>query len=218
MKKLLTSFLVMIFVLTVFSGGVFAQGPNSHMGSTNNQSGYNSDRREYNTGYNRIELSEEQINEIADLREEFYNETEELREQFRDLNRELRDLEFRGASNAEIGEVEDRIEEVLIELDEKRISNQEKIESVLTEEQLNLADENRFNAQERYEEGFNNDFRNRSQRSYSRDGYSRFDNYFGHGMMGRGFSGRRYDGFRGGRSYNNRDFGYGPSYGPGWCH
>ena len=144
MKKLLAALLVMTFVVTVFTGGIFAQGSKTMMGSANNQPRYNADGREYGAGYNRVELSEEQINEIADLRNEFYNETEELRDQLRDLNRELRDLEFRDASNAEIGEVEDRIEEVLIQMDEKRTANQEKMESILTEEQLNLIEENRL--------------------------------------------------------------------------
>lgn len=149
MKKLLSILLVLAFVVTVFTGGIFAHGPQSKMGSSANQPRFNEDSREFGIGYNRIELSEEQINEIADLRNEFYNETEELRDQLRDLNYELRELEFRGASNAEIGEVEDKIEEVLVQMDEKRVSNQEKIESVLTEDQLALIEENRLNYEDR---------------------------------------------------------------------
>lgn len=197
MKKLLIIFLVMAFVVTVFAGGVFAHGSQSKMGAANNQPRYNMSDRDLGVGYNRVELSEEQINEIADLRDEFYNETEELRDQLRDLNRELRDLEFRGASNAEIGEVEDKLEGVLIQMDEKRSANQEKMESILTEEQLNLIEENRLNYEERFQ--------------------GRFNSGFGHGMMDRGFSGSRNDDFGNGmmgRSYNNRDFGYGA----GWCH
>lgn len=216
MKKLLIIFLVMAFVVTVFAGGVFAHGSQSKMGAANNQPRYNMRDRDFEVGYNRVELSEEQINEIADLRNEFYNETEELRDQLRDLNRELRDLEFRGASNAEIGEVEDRLEGVLTQMDEKRIANQEKMESVLTEEQLNLIEENRLNNEERFQGRFNSDFGPRSQRT-GRNGYSRFDDDFGRGMMGKGFSGSRDDNFgygMMGRSYNNRDFGYGA----GWCH
>jgi Spy/CpxP family protein refolding chaperone len=217
MKKVLTVLMVMAFVVTMFAGGIFAHGPQSNMGPANNQPRYNMSDRDFGTGYNRVELTEEQINEIADLREEFYNETEELRDQLRDLNRELRDLEFRGSTNAEIGEVEDKIEEVIVQMDEKRITNQEKMESVLTEEQRNLIEENRLNAEERFQGRFNNDFGPGSQRSYGRDGDLRFKSGFGHGMMGRGFSGSRDDSFgygMMGRNYNNRDFGYGP----GWCH
>ena len=197
MKKLLTIFLVMAFVVIVFTGGLFAHGSQSNMGTANNQTRYNADEEEYGVGYNRVELSEEQINEVADLRDEFYNETEKLRDQLRDLNRELRDLEFRGASNAEIGEIEDRIEDVLNQMDQKRIANQEKMESILTEEQLNLIEKNRLNNEERFQ--------------------GRFNSGFGHGMMGRGFSGSRNDNFgygMMGRNYNNRDFGYGQ----GLCH
>ena len=218
MKKILTALMVLSFVGILFACAVFAHGPQSNMmGGTNNQPRYNSDEREYGVGYNRVELSEEQIDEIADLRNEFYNETEELRDQLRNLNRELRDLEFRGASNAEIGEVEDRIEEVLFQMDEKRTANQEKMESILTEEQLNLIEENRINSDNRFQGRFNNDFGPGSRRNYDRDKYSRFNSGFGHGMMGRGFSGSRNGNFGYGmmnRSYNNRDFGYGP----GWCH
>jgi len=216
MKKVLVSLLVMAFVVTVFTGGIFAQGPQSKMGAANNQNRYNMSDRDFGVGYNRIELSEEQINEIADLREEFYNETEKLRDQLRDLNYEIRDLEFRGASNAEIGQVEDQIEEILVQMDEKRITNQEKMESVLTEEQLNLIEENRLNSEERFQGRFNSDFGPRSQ-STGRNGYSMFYNNFGHGMMGRGFSDSR-DNNLGygmmGRGYNNQAFGYGS----GWCH
>jgi len=215
MKKLFTALLVMVFIGTTFTGAVFSQGSQSMMGGANNQPRYNSGEREYVTGYNILELSEEQVNEIADLREEFYNETEELRDQLRSLNRELRDLEFRGASNAEIGEIEDKIEEVLVQMDEKRIANQEKMESVLTEEQLDLIEENRLNYGERFQGRSGRNFGpGFHHRSFNRDGYSRFNSGFGRGMMGRGFSGRGFNNFMGSRNYNNRDYGYGS----GWCH
>lgn len=219
MKKLLTALLVMVVLGTVFTGAVFAQSTQSKMGAANNQTRYNSEQRDYGVGYNRVELSQEQINEIADLRDEFYNETEELRDQLRDLNREMRDLEFRGASNAEIGEVEDRIEEILVQMDEQRAANQENIAEVLTEEQLNLIEENRLNNQERFQGRYNNEFGQRGFDNYGHGmmgrgfGQRGFDNY-GHGMMGRGFSGNRNDGFRSGRNYNDRGFGFGA----GWCH
>jgi Spy/CpxP family protein refolding chaperone len=216
MKKLLTTLLVMVFLGTIFTGAVFGQGPQSKMGASNNQPRYNAGEKDYGVGYNRVELSEEQITEIADLRNEFYNETDELRDQLRELNYEMRDLKFRDASNSEIGEIEDRIEEILIQINEKRIANQEKIAEVLTEEQLNLIEENRLNYEERFKGRFNNDFGHHSNSSYGRKGYSRFNSGFGHGMMGRGFSGSRGDYSYGmmGRNYNSRDFGYGP----GWCH
>ena len=218
MKKLLTALLVMVVLGAVFTGAVFAHGSQSNMGAANNQPRYNAGEKNYGdgVGYNRIELSQEQINEIADLREEFYDETDELRDQMRDLNREIRDLEFRGASNAEIGEIEDKIENILIKLDEKRAANQQKMEAVLTEEQLNLIEENRLNTEDRFQDRNNNDFGLGSQR-IGRRGYSSFNSGFGYGMMGRGFSGSRNNNFgygMGHRAYNNRDFGYGA----GWCH
>lgn len=214
MKKVLAAFLLVMVLGTVFTGVVFAQGFNSKMGADNHP-GYNMRDRDFGEGYNRIELSQEQINEIADLRTEFYNETEELRDQLRDLNRELRDLEFRGASNAEIGEIEDQMEEVLVKMDEKRISNQKKIEAVLTEEQQNLIEENRQNYEGYFQGHFNNNFGPESHRNYGRDGSSRFNFGFGHHMM-RSFSGSRNGYGHGmmGRNYQGRDSGYGN----GWCH
>ncbi len=214
MKKILTVLLVMVVLGTVFTGAVFAQGTQSKMGAANNQPRYNADQRNYGVGYNRVELSQEQINEIADLKNDFYNKTEELRDQLRDLNHELRDLEFRGASNAEIGEVEDRIEEILVQMDEQRAANQKNIAEVLTEEQLNLIEENRLNNEERFQGRYNNEFGPHSNRSYGRKGYSRFDDNFRQGMLERNFSGNRNEGFRSGRNYNDRDFGYRA----GWCH
>jgi len=216
MKKLLTALLVMVVLGTVFTGAVFAQGTQSMMGAANNQPRYNADQRNYGVGYNRIELSEEQINEIAALREEFYNETEELRDQVRDLNREMRDLEFRGASYAEVEEVEDKIEAVLARIDEKRADHQNKIESLMTEEQLQMIEENRLNYEDRFQGRYNNEFGPRSHMGYGRNGfYNRgfghhgFDDY-GYGMMGGFFYERgRTDGFR-----SNRGFGYGA----GFCH
>ncbi|TDO71327.1 Spy/CpxP family protein refolding chaperone [Halanaerobium saccharolyticum] len=192
MKKILTIFLVLAFVITVFTGVIFAHGSQLGMGTANNQTRYQMGYRSSSSGYNGIELSEEQINKIADFRDEFYNETEELRDQLRDLNRKLRDLEFRGADNAEIGEVEDKIEEVLIQLDEKRIAHQEKIESVLTEEQLNVSEENRLNYNDRFQNRFNNGFGHRPGMMMDRG--------LGYGMMG--------------RNYNDRGLGYGA----GLCH
>jgi len=216
MKKLLTTLLVMVFLGTVFTGAVFAQGPGSMMSSSNYQPRYDGDQREYGVGYNRIELSEEQINEIADLREEFYNETADLRAQLQDLNREIRDLEFRGASYAEIGAVEDEIETVLVEMDEKRIAHQENIEAVMTEEQLQQIEENRLNYEERFQGRYNNEFGPRSQMDYGRNSFSNrafghhgFDEY-GYGMMGRSFNDRG----RTGSFRSNRGFGYGA----GFCH
>lgn len=208
MKKYLTVLLVMAFVVTAFAGLTFAHGPQAK-GSGQAQARYNSADRDFGLGYRSIELSEEQITEIADLREEFYTDTEELRDQLRDLNREIRDLEFRGASNAEIGEVEDQLEEVRAQMDEKRTANQEKIESVLTEEQLALMEENRLNYEERYQMRFNNQISPQfgpmgGRGSFSpRGGYSRFDDDF-YGMMGRNFNQNR-----SGRAYG---------FGPGWCH
>lgn len=230
MKKLFIILLVMTFAVTSFAAVGLAQGPQGQMGGTGPR--YNSDRN-YEDGYNRVELNEEQINEIADLREEFYNETEELRDQLRDLNRERRDLEFRGAAYAEIGEVEDKIENVLSQLEERRISHQEKIESVMTEEQLRRIEENRLNYEERYQNRSDRDYRSsygprsgnfggRGRSSFGRgrhhgsayDGYGmmgRYNTGFGHGGYGMmGFNSA--SGYRSNRS--NRSFGPGA----GWCY
>lgn len=215
MKKLLTGLLILMLVGTVFTGAVFAYGSHSKMGKSNGHYNYNGDDSGYGNGYLRVELSQEQIDQIADLRNDFYNETEELRDQFRDLKRELRDLEFRGASNAEIGEIEDKIETVLIKMDEKRLENQEKIKSVMNEEQLKIIEENRLNYEEGFQGRFNDNFGPKSDDNYgNRDRHSMFNSGFGHGMMRGFFSGSRHHGFNGRRNFEDRNLGYGP----GWCH
>lgn len=229
MKKLFTILLVMTFAATAFAGIGLAQGPQGHMGSTGPR--YDGDRN-YEDGYNRVELNEEQINEIADLREEFYNETEELRDQLRDLNRKRRDLEFRGADYSEIGKVEDKIENVLSQLEQKRIDHQDKIESVMTEEQLERIEENRLNSEERYQNRFDRDYRSsygprsgqfgRGRSSFGRGRHHGFA-YDGYGMMGRFNAGFDRGGY--GMMGFNSDFGYrqnrsNRSFGPGagWCY
>ena len=75
-----------------------------------------------------------------------------LRNELKSLIREIRDLEFRGASDAEIREVEDKLEQVLSKIDEKRIEYQKNIESILTGSQLETIEENHF----KFQETFNN--------------------------------------------------------------
>ena len=65
----------------------------------------------------------------------------------RSLIREIRNLEFRGASDAEIREVEDKLEQVLSKINEKRIEYQKNIESILTDSQLETIEENHFKFQ-----------------------------------------------------------------------
>lgn len=208
MKKLLTSLLVILIIGTVFAGGVFAHGSQSRMNSGNYQSAYNR-QGEYQNNFQSLDLSEEQINEIADLREDFYEQSESLRDQMRELNRELRDLEFRGASYEETGKIEDKMEAILVQIDEKRIALQEKIEAVLTEEQLQLIEENRLNYGSRSQDRFNNEFGPRHHMGYGRNEISNRD-YGHHGFDGYGF----------GMMRNSRRFrtngGFG--FGAGWCH
>ncbi|PTW01345.1 hypothetical protein C8C76_105125 [Halanaerobium saccharolyticum] len=95
-------------------------------------------------------LTDYQIEKIMGFRDEFYNDTEELRNELRSLIREIRNLEFRGASDAEIREVEDKLEQVLSKINEKRIEYQKNIESILTDSQLETIEENYFNFQETF--------------------------------------------------------------------
>ncbi|PUU88795.1 MAG: hypothetical protein CI947_1841 [Halanaerobium sp.] len=97
-------------------------------------------------------LTDYQIEKIMGFKDEFYNDTEELRNELKSLIREIRDLEFRGASDAEIREVEDKLEQVLSKIDEKRIEYQKNIESILTGSQLETIEENHF----KFQETFNN--------------------------------------------------------------
>lgn len=234
MKKVLTTLLVIFLIGGIFAGGVLAQGPNHHMNRGPYRSGYDN-QRDYRDGYQRIDLSEEQLNEIADLREEFYNESEGLRAELRSLNRELMDLEFRRASYEEIDKVEAEIDDVLSELDDKRLAHQKNIESVLTEEQLNIVEENRYQAEERYNNRYDGRFDSRNNYGHHgagrrdwgdrRNSYDRYDDYgyrYGHGMMGMmGMMGRG----RGmmGRGFPGSNYGYGGhhrgrGFGPGWCY
>lgn len=131
------------FIAVSFAGVGFAQGSGMNSGGRN----YNSQAKGTGVGYNLVELTDSQTDKIAEFRDEFYNDTEELRDEMRNLNREIRDLDFRGASNAKIGEIEDKLEEVLTEMDEKRIDHQENIESILTASQLESIEENHFEGQ-----------------------------------------------------------------------
>ena len=198
MKKILTGVLVMTFLVTAFVGLTYAHGP---QGKGGYNSGYNANPGDYGIGYRQIELTESQLDKISEYREEFYNESEELREKLRDLNWELRDLYMTDASNEEIGAVEDRIEAALEELEQMRAANQEKIESILTEEQLQQIEENRVSFERRFED---EDF-DRFGRGYSDNRFNdRFSyrSHMGPGMMGQGF---------------NNNFGPYGGYGPGAC-
>jgi Spy/CpxP family protein refolding chaperone len=209
MKKLLTGFLVMTFVVTAFVGMTYAQGPQGKYGG-----GYNDDARYYGVGIRQIELAESQINKMSEYRAEFYNESEELRDQLRELNWELRDLYMKNAANEEIGRVKDEIQVLSEELYKMRIENQEKIQSILTEEQLQMIEENRASFQNRFDD----------------DRFGRFnrDSHFGPGMMDgrsgyRSFQGRNFEqgyGMRSGMRGNrfNQDFDGFSGYGPGFCH
>lgn len=212
MKKLLTGILVMAFLVTAFVGLTYAHGP---MGKGGYNSEYNANPGNYGVGYRQIELTESQLDKISEYRKEFYNESEELRDQLRDLNWELRDLYMTDASNEEIGALEDKIEVVVEELNQKRTANQEKIESILTEEQLQQIEENRNNFENRFQDRdfdrfgrrfsdnrFDDRFSYRSQMGPGMmNGYRGYGN-MGPGMMGQGFS-------------NN--FGAYGEYGPGAC-
>ena len=153
------------FIAVSFAGVGFAQGPGMNSGGRN----YTSQAKSTGVGYNLVELTDSQTDKIAEFRDEFYNDTEELRDEMRSLNREIRDLEFRGVSNAEIGEVEDKLEEVLTEMDEKRIDHQEKLESILTDSQLETIEENRFEGQGQFNNsGKSNGRGSRNNRSNNR--------------------------------------------------
>ena len=136
MKKLLLTLLVTALLVGLGAGATMAQGPQAArgMGSAGRQINNFSQNRSQGMGLFQVELNDSQINKIADLRDDFYNSTSNLRDERRDLNREIRDLEFRGASNAEIGEVEDKLEEIDAEFEVKREEHIAEIESILTDE------------------------------------------------------------------------------------
>jgi Spy/CpxP family protein refolding chaperone len=209
MKKLLTGFLVLTFVLTAFVGMTYAQGPQGKYGRVNSD-----DARSYGIGYRQIELAESQIDKMSEYRAEFYNESEELRDQLRELNWELRDLYMKDASNEEIGKIKDEIEVIAEELSQMRAANQDKIQSILTDEQLEMIEENRVSFQNRFDDDrfgrFNRDFQSGPGMMDGRSGYRSF--------QGRNFD-QGYDmrsGMRGNRF--NQDFDGFNGYGPGFCH
>lgn len=209
MKKLATGLLVMTFLVTAFVGMTYAQGPQAKHGG-----GYSDDAQNYGVGSRQIELTESQIDKMSEYRAEFYNESEEIRDQLRELNWELRDLYMKDVSNEEMGRVKDEIEVLAEEMNEMRTANQEKMQSILTDEQLEMIEENRASFQSRFDD--------------DRSGRFNRDSQFGPGMM---------DGRSGSRSFQGRDFdqGYGmrhssrgnrfnqkfdgfSGYGPGFCH
>jgi len=175
MKKLVLTLLVTALLVSLGAGAIMAQGPQAGkgMGAAGNQINNFSQNRSQGMGLFQVELSDSQIDEIADLRDDFYNSTSDLRDERRDLNREIRDLEFRGASNAEIGEVEDKLEEIDAEFEVKREEHIAEMESILTDEQLESIEE----FQSEYSRGLDNGFvrgaRNNSTNNKSDRGMNR---------------------------------------------
>ncbi|MFW6280647.1 MAG: Spy/CpxP family protein refolding chaperone [Halanaerobium sp.] len=187
MKKLLTVFLVLTFVLTAFVGMTYAKGSQGKYGRVNSD-----EARSYGTAYRQIELTESQIDKISEYRAEFYDESEELRDQLRELNWELRDLYLKNASNEEMGRIKDEIEVVAEDLSQMRAANQDKIKSILTDEQLEIIEENRTSSQNRFDD--------------HRFGRFNKDSQSGPGMMNRK---------SGSRNFQGRNF---DGHGPGFCH
>jgi Spy/CpxP family protein refolding chaperone len=143
MKKLVLTLLVTALLVGLGAGATMAQGPQSSkgMGSAGRQVNSFSQNRSQGIGLPQVELSDSQLDEAADLRNNFYNSTSDLRDERRDLNREIRELEFRGASNAEIGELEDKLEEIDADFETKRKEHIAEMESILTDEQLESIEE-----------------------------------------------------------------------------
>lgn len=150
MKKIITGILVMTFLITAFVGMTYAQRP---MGRTNfdqRQSSMHLDQRGFGMSFEQIDLSESQIDRMAELREDFYNDSSQLREELRALNWEIRDLRLKNASNTEIGAVQDEIEIIVSELNLMRTELQERMQNLLTDEQLAQVESNFNNFQGRF--------------------------------------------------------------------
>ena len=175
MKKLVLTLLVTVLLVGLGSGATMAQGPQAGkgMGSAGKQMNTFSQNRSQGMGLFQVELSDSQINEIAYLRDDFYNSTSDLRDQRRNLNREIRDLEFRGASNAEIGEVEDKLEEIDTEFEAKREEHIAEMESILTDEQLESIEEFQSEYGRRLDDDFVRGARNNSTTNNSVRGMNR---------------------------------------------
>jgi len=156
MKKLVLTLLVTALLVGLGAEATMAQGPQAGqgMGSAGRQVNNFSQNRSQGMGLFQVELSDSQIDEAADLRDDFYNSTSDLRDERRDLNREIRDLEFRGASNAEIGEVEDKLEEIDAEFEVKREEHIAEMELILTDEQLENIEEFQSEYGRRLDDGF----------------------------------------------------------------
>ncbi|MGM0602556.1 MAG: Spy/CpxP family protein refolding chaperone [Bacillota bacterium] len=203
MRKILVGILIVSLALVGVGSSVMAYGGYGMKQSTA--------APQRGTGYQAVELTESQIDSISELREEFYTETEELRDQLRNLRWDSRDLYVKGASNAEIGALEDEIEVIVEQLAEMREEHQQKIEALLTEEQLEVIENNRANFEQRF-----------SGRDYGRfDGkYGSRGNY-GPGMRSRNFgpgSNNNYGPGMMGRGFNNFDGNSGYGMGPGFCY
>jgi len=205
MRKILVGILIVSLALVGVGSSVMAYGGyGMKQGTAVPQTG---------TGYQTVELTESQIDRISELREDFYTETEELRDQLRNLRWDSRDLYVKGASNEEIGALEDEIEVIVEKLAEMREEHQQDIEALLTEEQLETIENNRANFEQRF-----------NGRDYGRfDGNYESRGNYGSGMRGRSFGPRSYNNFSHrpgmmGRNFNNfeRNSGYG--MGPGFCY
>lgn len=160
MKKILIGVLVLSFLVTAFVGMTYAQRPMNRENFNHRHDGlYHSQRAVgmmgFGMNFEEINFTESQIDRMSELREEFYNDSSQLREDLRALNWEIRDLRLKNASNAEIGAVQDEIEVILSELNEMRFEMQEKMQNLLTDEQLELLEAREDAYQGRFgEKGF----------------------------------------------------------------
>ncbi|ADQ14451.1 Spy/CpxP family protein refolding chaperone [Halanaerobium hydrogeniformans] len=152
MKKILTGILVLTFLITAFVGMTYAQRPMDRANHDQQQGSMHFAQRGSGMGYQELDLTESQVDRMSELREEFYNDTSELREELRALNWEMRDLRLKNASNAEIGAVQDEIDVIVSQLNEKRLEMQENMHNYLTDEQLALIEEARSDFQGRFGE------------------------------------------------------------------
>jgi Spy/CpxP family protein refolding chaperone len=175
MKKILLTLLVTALLVGLGAGATMAQGPQSSkgMGSAGRQVNSFSQNRSQGIGLPQVELSDSQIDEAADLRDDFYNSTSDLRDERRDLNRELRDLKFRGASNAEIGKLEDKLEEIDAEFEAIREDHITEIKSILTDEQLESIEEFQSEYGRRLDDDFVRGTRNNYTNNQSGRGMNR---------------------------------------------
>ena len=134
MKKIISTVLVLGLLVAGFSLSIDAFG--GPQGGPGNK-GYNQNRSQVTSDYNNpLDLSEEQIDQMEGIRDDFYSNREELQEKLQETNYELKEVLRENGSDGEVASLRTKINNLQSDITNLRINYWEKVQNVLTDEQV----------------------------------------------------------------------------------